>query len=175
VLDLVGRYSIVLECLPNGLTIFDQTRLEQAFTGGELHINLIPVGDRGAYTAADRPTRREFENDALPPSCYGLPYAGHGLHPADTPYPFAPGANTAKGGLLGTGGSSNPGPGTGGNSSNSSNVTQPDVLGSTNGVGSMAEQRTIARLLGESGSNATSMGLGDLLLGPMLRGMAVTP
>jgi phospholipid/cholesterol/gamma-HCH transport system substrate-binding protein len=175
VLDLVGRYSIVLECLPNGLTIFDQTRLEHAFTGGELHINLIPVGDRGAYTAADRPTRKEFENDVLPPSCYGLPYAGHGLHPADTPYPFAPGANNDKGGLLGTGGSSNPGPGTGGNSSNSSNVTQPDVLGSTNGVGSMAEQRTIARLLGESGSNARSMGLGDLLLGPMLRGMAVTP
>jgi phospholipid/cholesterol/gamma-HCH transport system substrate-binding protein len=171
VLDTVARYSIVLECLPNGLTIFDQTRLQQAFAGGELHIDLIPVGDRGAYTAAERPTTREFENDTLPPNCYGLPYAGHGLNPKDTPYPFFPSANSDKGGLLGTGGSSNPGNGT----NNKSNVTQPDILGSTGGVGSKAEQRTIARLLGEQDNSASSMGLGDLLLGPMLRGMAVTP
>jgi virulence factor Mce-like protein len=174
VLDTLARYSIVLECLPNGLSIFDQTRLQQAFAGGELHIDLIPVGDRGAYTAAERPTTKEFENDTLPPNCYGLPYAGHGLNPKDTPYPFFPSANSDKGGLLGTGGSSNPGNGTG-NQANKSNVTQPDILGSTGGVGSKAEQRTIARLLGESGNGASSMGLGDLLVGPMLRGMAVSP
>jgi hypothetical protein len=156
------------------LSIFDQTRLQQAFAGGELHIDLIPVGDRGAYTAAERPTTKEFENDTLPPNCYGLPYAGHGLNPKDTPYPFFPSANSDKGGLLGTGGSSNPGNGTG-NQANKSNVTQPDILGSTGGVGSKAEQRTIARLLGESGNGASSMGLGDLLVGPMLRGMAVSP
>ncbi len=84
VLDLVSQYSIVLECLPNGLTIFDRTRLEQAFAGGELHIDLIPVGDRGAYTAADRPTPNEFADDKLPPNCYGLPYDGQGIHPVDT-------------------------------------------------------------------------------------------
>jgi phospholipid/cholesterol/gamma-HCH transport system substrate-binding protein len=175
VLDTVARYSIVLECLPHGLTIFDQTRLQQAFAGGELHIDLIPVGDRGAYTAAERPTTKEFENDVLPPNCYGLPYAGHGLNPADTPYPFFPGANASKGGLLGTGSSSNPGSGTGGKSNNKTSVTQPDVLGSTAGVGSKAEQRKIAQLLGAQGGGTQSEGLGDLLVGPMLRGMAVSP
>jgi virulence factor Mce-like protein len=177
VLDTVAQYSIVLECLPNGLTVFDQTRLQHAFAGGELHIDLIPVGDRGAYTAAERPTTKEFESDRLPANCYGLPYDGHGfrLPKNPTPYPFAPGPNSDKGGLLGTGGSSNAGSGTNSKSSNRSNVTQPDVIGSTGGVGSKAEQRTIARLLGESDSNASSMGLGDLLVGPMLRGMAVSP
>jgi phospholipid/cholesterol/gamma-HCH transport system substrate-binding protein len=177
VLDTVASYSIVLECLPNGLSIFDQTRLQHAFAGGELHIDLIPVGDRGAYTAAERPTTKEFENDTLPANCYGLPYDGHGfrLPKNPTPYPFAPGPNASKGGLLGTGGASNVGGGVGGNARQKSNVSQPDILGSTAGVGSKAEQRTIARLLGESDNTASSMGLGDLLLGPMLRGMAVAP
>ncbi len=176
VLDLVAHYSIVLECLPNGLTIFDRTRLEQAFAGGELHIDLIPVGDRGAYTAADAPKADEFEKDKLPPNCYGLPYDGKGINPVDTVYPFAPGPNTSKGGLLGTGGSSNPGPGTGGNSaSDSSYVTQPPQAGATDGVGSAAEQAQIADLLGSHAGNASSIGLSDLLDGPILRGMAVSP
>jgi virulence factor Mce-like protein len=176
VLDMVSRYSIVLECLPNGLTVFDRTRLEQAFAGGELHIDLIPVGDRGAYTAAERPAPNEFAKDKLPPNCYGLPYDGHGLHPVDTGYPFAPGPNASKGGLLGTGGSSNPGPGTSSsNASNSAYVTQPPQPGATDGVGSPAEQQQISRLLTGMGGNATTSRLSDLLVGPMLRGMAVSP
>src|SRR3954451_24893122 len=50
VADLYAKYSIVLECLPNGLAIYDRTRLEQAFGQGPyLHITLTPVGDRGPY------------------------------------------------------------------------------------------------------------------------------
>src|SRR3954447_12015184 len=57
VLDLYASYSQVLECLPNGLAIYDRSRLEQTFGQGPfLHITLTPVGDRGAYTTTDRPT-----------------------------------------------------------------------------------------------------------------------
>jgi phospholipid/cholesterol/gamma-HCH transport system substrate-binding protein len=159
VLDTVSNYSIVLECLPNGLSIFDRTRLEQAFAGGELHINLIPVGDRGSYTAAEKPTSHEFADDRLPANCYGLPYGSHGLNPKESTYPFFPGANADKGGV------SNPGSG----------VTEPSTPGSTDGVGSPAEQRKIAQLLGGLSGNAPSAGLSDLLDGPMVRGMAVSP
>jgi virulence factor Mce-like protein len=164
-LNLLSRYSIVLECLPKGLSIFDRQRLEHAFQGGELHIDLIPVNDRGAYTKKDKPKLSEFTNTVLPPNCYGLPYGNHGLHPQNTKYPFAPGGNYSKGGVL-----SLPA------ASPASRTTTPNVSGSTDGVGSQPEQNQISTLLGQiAGATAGSAPLDDLLLGPMLRGMAVTP
>jgi virulence factor Mce-like protein len=154
-LNLLSKYSIVLECLPRGLSIFDRQRLSHAFQGGELHIDLIPVNDRGAFTKT-----------TLPPNCYGLPYGNHGLHPENTKYPFAPGGNYAKGGVL-TIPTSAPATTPAGTSS---------VAGSTNGVGSPGEQSQISTLLGQiAGGVPHPAGLDDLLLGPLLRGMAVRP
>ena len=82
------RYSIVLECLPNGLAIYDRTRLEQAFGQGPyLHITIAPVGDRGRYTVADRPKKSDITSMVLPPNCFGLPYGNNGLHPVMARYP----------------------------------------------------------------------------------------
>jgi phospholipid/cholesterol/gamma-HCH transport system substrate-binding protein len=163
-LDVLSNYSIVLECLPNGLSIFDRERLEKAFSGGELHINLIPVNDRGVYTEKDHPSIKEFTNAVLPADCYGLPYGSHKLHPENSKYPFAPGGNYSAGGYTG------------------SSASTPDAAaaalfgGSTAGVGSAAEQAQIATLLAEvTGQTPTSSGLDDLLLGPLLRGMVVQP
>ena len=48
--------------------------------------------------------------------------------------------------------------------------------GSTDGVGSPAEQGQISSLLGEiAGGSTAASGLNDLLLGPILRGNAVAP
>jgi hypothetical protein len=122
---------------------------------------LIPVNDRGAYTEAEKPKLSEFTNAVLPPNCYGLPYGNHGLHPENTKYPFAPGGNYDKGGFLG--GSASP-----------AAATTP-AQGSTDGVGSPEEQTQISTLLTQIAGGATgSGGLNDLLLGPLLRGMAVT-
>jgi virulence factor Mce-like protein len=162
-LGVLSQYSIVLECLPKGLTIFDQQRLEKAFSGGALHIDLIPVNDRGTYTKADKPSLKEFTNTVLPPNCYGLPYGSHGLHPENTKYPFAPGGNYSKGGVIGDTTLSTP------------TLTTPSASGSTGGVGSPAEQGQISSLLGEiAGGSTAASGLSDLLLGPLLRGMAVS-
>ncbi|MGN6475364.1 MAG: MCE family protein, partial [Mycobacteriales bacterium] len=162
-LNLLSDYSIVLECLPNGLSIFDRERLEHAFSGGELHIDLIPVNNRGAYTAKDRPSIKEFTRATLPANCYGLPYGGQGLHPENTKYPFAPGGNYSKGGYAGSSSSATP------NSSLSSLLA-----GSTGGVGSLAEQAQIRMLVNEvTGQPPSSSGLSDLLLGPLLRGRVV--
>jgi virulence factor Mce-like protein len=163
-LNVLSKYSIVLECLPNGLSIFDRERLEKAFSGGELHINLIPVNDRGVYTQADHPSLKEFTRAKLPANCFGLPYGNNALHPENSKYPFAPGGNYAAGGYAGSGAST------------------PDAsaaalfAGSTGGVGSAAEQSQIATILAEiTGQAPTSNGLNDLLLGPLLRGMEIRP
>lgn len=162
-LNLFSKYSIVLECLPKGLSIFDRQRLEHAFQGGELHIDLIPVNDRGAYTKAERPSLKEWTDTVLPANCYGLPYGSHALHPENTKYPFAPSGNYSKGGFSG------PPP-------TPASTTTPTTAGSTDGVGSPAEQQQISTLLSEiAGGPSASGGLNDLLLGPLLRGMAVGP
>jgi hypothetical protein len=102
---------------------------------------------------------KEFTRATLPANCYGLPYGNRGLHPVNSKYPFAPGGNYAKGGFAGT-----------------TSTANPNFAGSTQGVGSSAEQAQIAMLLSEiTGRAPTSSGLGDLLLGPLLRGMAVVP
>ncbi|HVW81952.1 MAG TPA: MCE family protein [Mycobacteriales bacterium] len=162
-LNMLSNYSIVLECLPNGLSIFDRERLEHAFSGGALHIDLIPVNSRGEYTQKDTPSLREFTRAVLPANCYGLPYDGHALHPENSKYPFAPGGNYAQGGYAGSGAAT-------------PNATASVFSGSTGGVGSAAEQAEIATLITEvTGHQPASNGLEDLLLGPLLRGMAVVP
>jgi hypothetical protein len=160
-LNLLSQYSIVLECLPNGLSIFDRQRLEGAFRNGELHVDLIPVNNRGTFTPKETPSLKEFTSATLPANCYGLPYGNNGLHPVNSKYPFAPGGNYSKGGFAGTA---------------TPNTATANFSGATHGVGSQAEQDQIATLLAEiTGKAPSSNGLGDLLLGPLLRGMAVVP
>ncbi len=88
VTHLYAKYSPVLECLPNGLAIYDRTRLEQAFGAGPfLHITLTPVGDRGAYTPADKPLKTDITSLKLPPNCFGLPHRRQGPAPGQQPLP----------------------------------------------------------------------------------------
>jgi phospholipid/cholesterol/gamma-HCH transport system substrate-binding protein len=195
VADLYAKYSIVLECLPNGLAIYDRTRLEQAFGQGPyLHITLTPVGDRGPYGPNDKPTRSELTSMVLPPNCFGLPYGSNGLHPVMSRYPGQhPSDNYQCGGYAGQQGpgcavpqSSGGAPPVGAARKKTSSTDTLDGLGGINpagysvdrrgDVGSPAEQHFVAGLMApltgvESASGAS---LADLLLGPMLRGMAVT-
>jgi len=170
VLDLYATYSPVLECLPNGLAIYDRTRLEQAFGGGPyLHITLTPVGDRGAYTTQDSPRKSDLTDFNIPPTaqngegCYGLPYGNHGLHPVNSAFPGPhPSGNYACAGTP-----PNPAcpiaPGGG---------TAPATRNGA--VGSAGEQNLLSGLFGPVvGAQVTDTGLEDLLLGPMLRGMNV--
>jgi len=200
VADVYARYSIVLECLPNGLAIYDRTRLEQTFGQGSfLHITLTPVGDRGPYTAADKPRKSELTSMVLPPNCFGLPYGSNGLHPVMARYPGNhPSDNYACGGYAGqqgptcaipqsSGGTAPTGSRKKASRSGTSAGTSA-LSGATGGispasynsdrrgdVGSSAEQRFIAGIFGSlTGSSAASVSLADLLIGPMLRGMAVT-
>lgn len=161
-LDLLSDYSIVLECLPKGLSIFDRERLKHAFQGGELHVSLIPVNDRGGYTKSDKPTLRQLTSKVQPASCYGLPYGSHPLDPVNSKYPFAPGGNYAAGGFYGE------------SATGGSHLTTPAVPGSTAGVGSPAEQHQIASLLRTlADARPSASGLDDLLVGPLVRGMEV--
>jgi phospholipid/cholesterol/gamma-HCH transport system substrate-binding protein len=200
VAQLYARYSIVLECLPNGLAIYDRTRLEQAFGQGPyLHITIAPVGDRGRYTVADRPKKSDLTSMVLPPNCFGLPYGNQGLHPvmarfpgphpsdnyqcagytAPPTCPAAPptgGASTASGssrkrGSTATSSGGSPLGGLGGATTSS---YSSDRRGA---VGSPAEQRFVASVLAPflgDAASYTPASLQDLLVGPMLRGMAVT-
>jgi phospholipid/cholesterol/gamma-HCH transport system substrate-binding protein len=171
VLDLYATYSPVLECLPNGLAIYDRTRLEQAFGGGPfLHITLTPVGDRGAYTAQDAPLKSDLTAFNIPPTaengegCYGLPYGAHPLHPVNSAFPGPhPSGNYACAGTP-----PNPAcpvvPGGG-------PATPATRLGA---VGSTSEQNLLSGLFAPLVGSDASAGLEDLLLGPMLRGMNVS-
>jgi phospholipid/cholesterol/gamma-HCH transport system substrate-binding protein len=196
VLGLYAQFSDVLECLPNGLAIYDRTRLEQAFGGdvgnqnalpsGYLHITLTPVGDRGAYTASDRPLKSDITSLKLPPNCFGLPYGNHGLHPVNSRFPGNhPSDNYGCGGYVGQqdptctipqGGAT---PAIRKQSSSTHRATHSSFArGPTPPVGSVGEQAFVAGLLapvlGTTGDGAPAAGLQDLLVGPLLRGMAVT-
>jgi phospholipid/cholesterol/gamma-HCH transport system substrate-binding protein len=184
VTHLYAQFSKVLECLPNGLAIYDRTRLEQAFGGGPyLHITLTPVGDRGAYTYADRPLKSDITSLQVPPNCYGLPYGNNGLHPVNSRYPgkhpsdnygcagSPPPPPTCSGSSPAT-----PATASGRTSRASAAARLPSV--NTNGsVGSAAEQQFVKGLLDPllgSGGADVPPSLADLLVGPMLRGMAVS-
>lgn len=159
VADLYAKYSIVLECLPNGLSIYDRTRLEQTFGQGPyLHITLTPVGDRGAYTPADAPRKSDLTSLVLPPNCFGLPYGNHDLHPVFSRFPGPhPTDNYQCAGYTAP-------------------PTCPLSPSSLSAPGSPAEQTFISKLMTPviGGASYQSSGLTDLLMGPMLRGMAVS-
>jgi len=186
VLHLYSKFSVVLECLPNGLSIYDRTRLEQAFGQGPyLHITLTPVGNRGAYSAADRPLKSDITSLKLPPNCFGLPHGNHGLHPIYSRYPGShPSDNYACAGYTAPPTCPTAAPPGGAATTSSSGgkrgskVTSllPSV-DSSGTVASPAEQDFISTLLdpvlGGNGPKVPA-GLSDLLIGPMLRGMAVS-
>ena len=174
VLDLYASYSQVLECLPNGLAMYDRSRLEQTFAQGPfLHITLTPVGDRGAYTSSDRPTASEL-TDTHPPAdndqgCYGLPRGNIDLHPVNPqlfkfPGPH-PDGNYKCAGFL-----NNPAyfscPQGAGNPTQASNPA-------TKTAAVVNEENLLSGLFGPMVGDATDPGLEYLLVGPMLRGMKV--
>jgi phospholipid/cholesterol/gamma-HCH transport system substrate-binding protein len=188
VLDLYAKYSVVLECLPNGLSIYDRTRLEQAFGQGPyLHITLTPVGNRGAYKQSDRPLKSDLTSLKLPPNCYGLPHGSHGLHPVYARYPADhPSDNYACAGYTapptcptlaapGAAASADSGSRRTKSRSLTSLLPQVDTSGT---VGTPEEQDFVSSLLdpmfGSAGGAKPPAGLSDLLVGPMLRGMAVS-
>jgi phospholipid/cholesterol/gamma-HCH transport system substrate-binding protein len=183
VLDLYAKFSVVLECLPNGLSIYDRTRLEQAFGQGPyLHITLTPVGNRGAYTAADRPLKSDITSLKLPPNCYGLPHGKHDLHPVYARYPADhPSDNYACAGYTAPPTCpAAPPSGAATASDKRRKATAASLLPSVNSSGTVAspdEQDFVSTLLdpvlGDDGPEVPA-GLADLLVGPMLRGMAVS-
>jgi virulence factor Mce-like protein len=185
VLDLYAQYSVVLECLPNGLAIYDRTRLEQAFGGGPyLHITLTPVGDRGVYSKSDRTLKSDITSLTLPPNCFGLPYGNHGLHPVNSRYPGNhPSDNEACGGSPPPPPSAGCPPASGGaatsrrKTSRASHAATAPSVNSSGMVATPNEQGFVSGLLAPllgDGSEPVPAGLADLLIGPMLRGMAVS-
>lgn len=193
VTDLYARDSIVLECMANGLSLYDRFRLEGIFgpasatndkrvqnpspPGGVpgLHITLIPVGNRGAYTK--KPSRAELTN--LPQFsgyrnlCRGLPYGNHDLEPHFDRVPTyrgGPSGNYQAGGFSSPSSSKSSAPAKAA-ATNSAYQTTPG----TRGAGSPAEQNRIGQLVAAAGGSTADLGLDDLLLGPMLRGMVVMP
>ena len=187
VLDLYAKYSVVLECLPNGLSIYDRTRLEQAFGQGPfLHITLTPVGNRGAYKPSDRPLKSDITSLTLPPNCFGLPHGKHGLHPVYSRYPGDhPSDNYACAGYTAPPTCPTVAPpnaaassGSGSRRKHAGSVTSLLPQVNTSGaVGTPEEQDFVSSLLdpviGGDGASPPA-GLTDLLAGPMLRGMAVS-
>jgi phospholipid/cholesterol/gamma-HCH transport system substrate-binding protein len=183
VVGLYARYSKVLECLPNGLAIYDRTRLEQAFGQGPyLHITLTPVGDRGAYTAKDKPRKSDITDLHVPPNCYGLPYGNHGLHPVNSRFPGDhPSDNYQCAGYSAppTCPAAPPGgaPATSRNRQRSGDDSPLSKLTDSRHRGTVAdpdEQDLVQDLLDPILGDDSSAGLNDLLIGPMLRGMAVS-
>jgi len=183
VLNLYAKFSVVLECLPNGLSIYDRTRLEQAFGQGPfLHITLTPVGNRGAYNASDRPLKSDITSLKLPPNCYGLPHGKHDLHPVYARYPGDhPSDNYACAGFTAPPSCPAAPPSGGAPASDKRRkATAASLLPSVDTSGTVAtpeEQDFVSTLLdpilGHDGPKVPA-GLTDLLVGPMLRGMAVT-
>jgi phospholipid/cholesterol/gamma-HCH transport system substrate-binding protein len=177
VLDMYASFSDVLECLPNGLAIYDRTRLEQAFGSGPfLHISLTPVGDRGAYTATDKPLASDLTKTKPPAgndhNCYGLPYDGEtGVHPVNPALFKFPGPHP-DGNYKCAGYLNNPAYATcPEGAANTSPVGSPATR---QGSGSVAEQQLLSNLFGPITGAHSAAGLEDLLLGPMLRGMSVS-
>jgi phospholipid/cholesterol/gamma-HCH transport system substrate-binding protein len=188
VLGLYSKFSKVLECLPNGLAIYDRTRLEQTFGQGPfLHISLTPVGNRGRYTVDERPKKSDITDLQVPPNCYGLPYGNHGLHPVNSRFPGdQPKDNYACGGYnapptcpdFNPSASSTPTSSSAGKRKSASSLL-PELSSNTGNdvVGSPEEQELVKQLLDPllgDDDTEVSGGLADLLLGPMLRGMAVS-
>jgi phospholipid/cholesterol/gamma-HCH transport system substrate-binding protein len=193
VLDLYAKYSEVLECLPNGLAIYDRSRLEQTFGQGPfLHISLTPVGDRGAYGPTDRPTLAELTNTKPPANndhgCYGLPRGNIDLHPVNPelfkfPGPH-PDGNYRCAGYQESADQTCPSPGAGGAAQSTPVAKLPTAKRAA--VLTPASQPTAVKAAAVSQEENLLYGLfrpmlagsGDpgleyLLIGPLLRGMTV--
>jgi virulence factor Mce-like protein len=175
VLDLYASYSQVLECLPNGLAMYDRSRLEQTFGQGPyLHITITPVGDRGAYTTADRPTFGELTNTHPPANndhgCYGLPRGNIDLHPVNPELFKFPGPHP-DGNYKCAGYLNNPAYFTCPQGSGSPSQAQPASATKTSAV--TDEENLLSGLFGPMVGDQTDAGLEYLLVGPMLRGMKV--
>src|SRR3954454_21900590 len=189
VLDLYASYSQVLECLPNGLAIYDRSRLEQTFGQGPfLHITLTPVGDRGAYTTTDRPTFGEL-TETKPPanndsSCYGLPRGNINLHPVNPelfkfPGPH-PNGNYKCAGYLnnpaylscpeGSGTPTSPPASSKQKTASKRAVSAPPA---TRSAAVVDEENLLSGLFAPMMGDATDPDLEYLLVGPLLRGMKV--
>ena len=175
VLDLYASYSQVLECLPNGLAMYDRSRLEQTFGQGPfLHITLTPVGDRGAYTTADRPNVAEL-TDTHPPAdndqgCYGLPRGNIDLHPVNPqlfkfPGPHPDGNYKCAGFLNSPAYFSCP--------QGAGNPTQAGNPAATKASAVVSEENLVSGLFSPMLRDDTDPGLEYLLVAPMLRGMKV--
>jgi phospholipid/cholesterol/gamma-HCH transport system substrate-binding protein len=198
VLDLYASYSQVLECLPNGLAIYDRSRLEQTFGQGPfLHITLTPVGDRGAYTTADRPTFSELTNTKPPAnndnSCYGLPRGNINLHPVNPELFKFPGPHP-NGNYKCAGYLNNPayltcpdGSGTPTTAPSSSTkksgakkaaatshgAQTPEQQTAVKDSAVVDEENLLSGLFAPMVGDATDPGLEYLLVGPLMRGMKV--
>lgn len=177
VLDVYASYSDVLECLPNGLAIYDRTRLEQTFGAGPyLHITLTPVGDRGAYTATDVPKLGDLTGTKPPPgndnNCYGLPYNNDSTVNPVNPALFAFPGPHPDGNYKCAGYMNNPAYAT--CPSGAGNPSPTPASATPQGAGSVAEQQLLSNLFGPITGVHSAAGLEDLLLGPMLRGMNVS-
>jgi virulence factor Mce-like protein len=174
VLDLYASYSQVLECLPNGLAMYDRSRLEQTFGQGPyLHLTLTPVGDRGAYTPTDRPTFGELVNTHPPANndhgCYGLPRGNIDLHPVNPELFKFPGPHP-DGNYKCAGYLNNPAyftcpQGTGNPTASSTPATKAAAV--------TDEENLLSGLFAPMVGDQTDPGLEYLLVGPMLRGMKV--
>jgi len=194
VLDLYAQYNQVLECLPNGLAIYDRSRLEQTFGNGQvpyLHITLTPVGDRGSYTVAGRPTFSELTNTKPPANndagCYGLPRGNIDLHPVNPelfkfPGPH-PDGNYRCAGYQESGDQTCPSPGAGG-ATQSPAAAKPATAKHTaartgpaptavRAAAVTQEEDLLSGLLRPMLRESTDAGLEYLLVGPILRGMKV--
>ncbi|GAA3298728.1 MCE family protein [Dactylosporangium vinaceum] len=71
VLELLAAYAPEYPCLLQGLVAL-QPRVEQAFTGGRMHITLEVTRDNGKYLPGDRPVYGADNG----PNCRGLPGPG---------------------------------------------------------------------------------------------------
>ncbi|MFI5909179.1 MCE family protein [Dactylosporangium sp. NPDC051541] len=71
VLELLAAYAPEYPCLVQGLVAL-QPRVEQAFTGGRMHITLEITRDNGKYLPGDRPVYGADNG----PNCRGLPSPG---------------------------------------------------------------------------------------------------
>jgi len=192
VLDLYASYNQVLECLPNGLAIYDRSRLEQTFGQGHfLHITLTPVGDRGAYNPSDQPQFRDLINTQPPKNndsgCYGLPRGNIDLHPVNPqlfkfpgPHPngnykcagYAEAADQScpEGGASGTAPTPAAQPATAKRTAATTPASAPTAV---KAAAVTQEESLLSGLFRPMLADNSDAGLEYLLIGPILRGMNV--
>jgi phospholipid/cholesterol/gamma-HCH transport system substrate-binding protein len=152
VLEVLARYSPQYACFLQGLQRWTPN-IDQAFSGGRLHITLEVVVPRQPYRPGQQP--RYEENRA--PDCYGLP----------NPKVPAPGIQLRDG--TGGGGSTS---GATASGTSASGAWYPD----SGSAGTAAERQVVDALLAPQYGTAAGRvpAIADLLWAPMARGTQVT-